>query len=89
MSKVANVKCSVDECVYWGSGNVCEADAIEINRNSGFSQGGITDSGFGGSDIEAGQLGEFITHSRKDSTASISQHTMCRTFKPKPTAHDR
>ncbi|MBO8126585.1 MAG: DUF1540 domain-containing protein [Firmicutes bacterium] len=31
--KHTGVKCTVDSCYYWGSGNVCEADEIEIKNN--------------------------------------------------------
>lgn len=40
------VKCSVDSCYYWGSGNVCQADAIMVKNNVdqiGFEIGTIGD----------------------------------------------
>ena len=30
---MAEIKCSVDSCSYWGKGNVCEADAIMVRNN--------------------------------------------------------
>ncbi|MEW5867227.1 MAG: DUF1540 domain-containing protein [Bacillota bacterium] len=27
-----NVKCSVDNCEYWGRGGVCNADTISVNK---------------------------------------------------------
>ncbi len=31
--KRTSVKCSVDSCYYWGSGNVCEANEIMVKNN--------------------------------------------------------
>ncbi|MGE5552278.1 MAG: DUF1540 domain-containing protein [Bacteroidota bacterium] len=30
---MAEIKCSVDSCSYWGRGNVCEADEIMVRNN--------------------------------------------------------
>ena len=29
---MSNLKCTVDTCHYWGSGNHCTADGIEVNN---------------------------------------------------------
>ncbi|MDI3548222.1 MAG: hypothetical protein PWR10_1874 [Halanaerobiales bacterium] len=44
---MARIKCTVDDCHYWGEGDICEADTIEVANN--FT---------GGADMEAGVLGE-------------------------------
>lgn len=33
MHSLAKIKCSVDNCAYWNSGNICGADGIEVSRN--------------------------------------------------------
>jgi len=43
---LAEIKCTVDNCYYWDSGNICAADAIEIAKNF-----------FGDDKMEAGYLG--------------------------------
>jgi len=30
-----SLKCSVDTCHFWGSGNHCTADGIEVNNQTG------------------------------------------------------
>lgn len=30
MTGVTDVKCNVRNCLYWGAGEICEADAIEV-----------------------------------------------------------
>ena len=30
---MAEIKCTVDNCYYWDSGNICAADAIEVAKN--------------------------------------------------------
>ena len=68
MGKVSNVKCSVDECVYWGVGDVCEAEAIEVNRNVRAHEGTI--SGIGGRrDMETGRMGELGLRMRREGVA--------------------
>ena len=29
-----NLKCTVDTCNYWGNGNRCTADSIEVNNQA-------------------------------------------------------
>ncbi len=87
MGKVSNVKCSVDECVYWGTGDVCEADAIEVNRDSRIQEG-VT-SPLGRRDMETGRIGDLGSRTRKEATVWTSEHTMCRTFRPRPVGRDR
>jgi hypothetical protein len=89
VGKVANVKCSVDECVYWGTGDVCEADTIEVNRNTRIHEGGTAGAGLSRRDMETGRLGDLSARARRESVAWTSEHTMCRTFRPRPTGRDR
>ena len=42
-----NIKCSVNNCNYWNTGDICGADAIEVARNNMGT----------GADFEAGTLG--------------------------------
>ncbi len=83
MGKVSNVKCSVDECVYWGTGDVCEAEAIEVNRNARPHEGAT--SGIGRRDMETGRMGDLSARMRREGAVWTSEHTMCRTFRPRPT----
>lgn len=124
MGRITGVKCTVSECVYWGSGNVCEADAIEVNRNpaqrgaargAGMEVGRIGErSGARGAargvdvevgrigergeargaardaDVEAGRIGERgETLGGGEFTAWASEHTMCKTFKPRAAGYSR
>jgi len=82
VGKVSNVKCSVNECVYWGAGDVCEAEAIEINRNVKVHEGFVVGPGRRG--METGHIGDLGSRIRKGSNAWTSEHTMCRTFRPRP-----
>jgi hypothetical protein len=63
----ADVKCTVTPCTYWSKGNVCSAEAIEVNNN--------TDVMNSSNDMEIGDIGK--------SKAGASCETMCKTFKPK------
>ncbi|HHY97784.1 MAG TPA: DUF1540 domain-containing protein [Firmicutes bacterium] len=44
-----DVRCSVDTCEYWGSGDVCNAEAIHVQHNSPVGTGGR---------MEIGEIGE-------------------------------
>lgn len=84
MGRITGVKCTVSECVYWGSGNVCEADAIEVNRNP--AQRGAAR----GAGMEVGRIGERgETLGGGEFTAWASEHTMCKTFKPRAAGYSR
>ncbi|MFW6035971.1 MAG: DUF1540 domain-containing protein [Halothermotrichaceae bacterium] len=43
---MAKIKCNVDNCYYWDTGNICGADEIEVAKNF-----------FDNSDMEAGAMG--------------------------------
>lgn len=43
---MTDVKCSVNSCTYWGTGNRCEADTIFVDNNIGE-----------GDDMEIGKIG--------------------------------
>ncbi len=85
MGRITGVKCTVNECAYWGSGDVCEADAIEVNRNAG-RRGAAR-----GADMEVGRIGERGAAGAGGAgfAARTSEHTMCKTFKPKPAGYGR
>ncbi|MDI7248210.1 MAG: DUF1540 domain-containing protein [Bacillota bacterium] len=83
MGRITGVKCTVSECAYWGSGNVCEADAIEVNRNP--AQRGAAR----GADMEVGRIGERGEARGRGLSARTSEHTMCKTFRPKPAGYTR
>ncbi|MGE5592964.1 MAG: DUF1540 domain-containing protein [Betaproteobacteria bacterium] len=104
MGRITGVKCTVSECAYWGSGNVCEADAIEVDRNSAL-RGGARDSGMEvgrigergeargrarATDVEVGRIGERGgAAAGTEFAVSASEHTMCKTFKPKAAGYTR
>lgn len=46
MYSLPEIKCSVDNCAYWDTGNICDAEAIEVSKNF-----------FGDDKMEAGALG--------------------------------
>ncbi|MCG8515681.1 MAG: DUF1540 domain-containing protein [Halanaerobiales bacterium] len=51
---MSKIKCSVDNCQFYGSGNICKANAIEVAKN--FKSG---------HDLEAGVLGKGSTSSNE------------------------
>lgn len=65
------VKCSVSNCTYWGSGNICTADAImvEIDRHARASF--------------REEIGEIQVDSGHKDVAQSSSDTCCHTFKPR------
>ncbi len=83
MGRITGVKCTVDECVYWGSGDVCEADAIEVNTNPAVARGAR------GADMEVGRIGERGTRGAGEFASRTSEETMCKTFRPRPAGYER
>jgi len=83
VGRITGVKCTVDECVYWGSGDVCEADAIEVNTNPAVARGAR------GADMEVGRIGERGARGAGEYASRTSEETMCRTFRPKPAGYER
>lgn len=67
---MTRVKCTVDTCQYWGQGQVCAADEIEVNSNYGGTGAGRT--AFADELSTAGQ-----------SAARTSAETMCQTYRPR------
>ncbi|WP_335868894.1 DUF1540 domain-containing protein [Bacillus sp. 2205SS5-2] len=67
MAKV-EVKCSISNCTFWGSGNQCNAETIQVDldAHANFSY------------EMAVELGEF---SHQDN-AGTSAETCCKTFNP-------
>ncbi len=64
---MARVRCRVEECTYWGRGNVCEADAIEVATNRRDVN------------MEVGTIGAPGQANR----ATNSRQTQCTTFRPR------
>ncbi len=69
--KTTGVSCYVDNCQYWGTGQVCKADQIVVDNSRGRT------SGRGSYGMEVGEMG------KGGSDATTSSETMCQTFKPK------
>lgn len=46
MYNLSEIKCTVDNCYYWDSGNICAAETIEVAKNF-----------FGDDKMEAGAFG--------------------------------
>ncbi len=69
MAHESRIKCYVDSCEYWGHGNKCMADEIEVDNMH------RTRPGKG--DMELGQLGAGHGEARK------SEETCCETFRPR------
>ncbi|MDR6225001.1 DUF1540 domain-containing protein [Desmospora profundinema] len=65
------VKCSVANCVFWGSGNNCTADAIMVDVDDNWNKNYEEEIG-----------GEFVDTDHQYS-ARISADTCCHTFRPK------
>lgn len=83
---MTKVRCTVDNCVYWGSGDVCKAEAIWINSN--MSDESIGQSSF--YDLEFAVEGPepSVSESGADSSsATSSRHTCCDTMRPKDHEH--
>ncbi|MEW6227665.1 MAG: DUF1540 domain-containing protein [Bacillota bacterium] len=83
MGRITGVKCTVDECVHWGTGNVCEADAIEVNTNPAAARGAR------GADMETGRIGERGARGAGEFASRTSEQTMCKTFRPRPAGYER
>ncbi|HHY45992.1 MAG TPA: DUF1540 domain-containing protein [Firmicutes bacterium] len=62
-----DVRCSVDTCGYWGTGDVCNAQAIHVQHNRPAGSTGK---------MEVGTIDQGVR-------ASTSEETCCRTFKPR------
>jgi len=73
---MARVKCTVDTCHYWGQGQVCTADEIEVN-----SQYGATGTGRTAFSAELSTAGQ--------SAARTSAETMCQTYRPRDSRSGR
>lgn len=65
------VKCSVSNCTYWGTQNVCNADVIMIDIDQHATR-----------QYNAEFAGETFDSEHRDSAATSSV-TCCHTFKPK------
>ncbi|MEI5908020.1 DUF1540 domain-containing protein [Bacillus spongiae] len=68
MAKV-EVKCSISNCTYWGKGNQCTADRIQVDLDAHADH----------SYEMAVELGEFFHQDYADTSAE----TCCKTFQPK------
>jgi len=64
---MAKINCTVDDCVYWGSGNICKADEILVTINEATGSAGR---------LELGEMGA-------TKNAKTSYETQCKTFKPR------
>lgn len=76
---MTEVKCRVESCHYWGSGDICNAETIQVDNNVSGSRT------FG---METGELySGKETHRTQDvqdkEHARTSEQTLCRTFRPK------
>ena len=69
MDKHNRIKCYVDSCEYWGHGNMCVADRIEVDNMSRRAPGK--------GDMEVGRLGAGYGEAR------ASDDTCCETFRPR------
>lgn len=68
---MAEIKCSVRSCHYWGQGQVCQADSIMVKNN----KPGDIDDELANPDMELGSIGNV--------DANSSQETCCETFRPR------
>jgi len=90
---LTEVRCKVSSCYYWGNGDVCKADTIMVDNDTGSTGRGVR--------MEAGDLSINTrndaqsdirksgtdVHSGSHSTnqARTSSETICSTFRPKGT----
>ncbi|MBO8141590.1 MAG: DUF1540 domain-containing protein [Firmicutes bacterium] len=65
------VRCTVNNCVYWDYGNRCGAEAILVISDSAVAQAGQADE-------EIGEIGH--------TPATASEETCCYTFRAKDKA---
>lgn len=71
---MTKVRCSVDNCEFWGKGDVCEAQSIWVKNNDNCD----IDIGFSAMDAEfAADFGD------ESPSAKTSRHTCCETMRPK------
>lgn len=74
---MTKVRCSVDNCEFWGKGDICKAEAIWVNSNSAAIEEDalLFDSEF------ATELGAL---SNSDSSSAMSsRQTCCATMRPR------
>ena len=76
---MAEVICSVTNCEYWGKGNVCRADKIWINNNSGEDLTGDIEFA---DELDFLSEGELVETSESESAVS-SYQTCCETMRPR------
>lgn len=76
---MAKVKCSVDSCEFWGEGQVCKADAIQVKNNMAGDRDDDLRMEFANEPGNA-PAGE---NAAKDTSAGTSRQTCCETMRPR------
>lgn len=96
---MTEVKCKVKSCHYWGSGDICQADKIEVDNAVGarttlevgdLTAGTAKDRDLGsprrgaaGAGMEIGDFGGTAEGRDVESLARTSREAICKTFRPK------
>lgn len=78
---MADIKCSVDSCEYWGEGQVCTADSIQVKNSMASDSDDELGTGRGG--MEVGSLGNEGRLRARSTTAKTSSDTCCETMRPR------
>lgn len=65
MIALTSVKCTVSDCYYWGRGDLCEADGIEVNVTHATANRGSHE----------------MTNVTNDHSAGASNKTQCTTYR--------
>lgn len=77
---MTRVRCSVDNCEFWGEGEVCNADAIWVKNNT---VGELT------FDMEVADESGFVSKEKegaegcRSTSAETSWETCCETMRPR------
>jgi hypothetical protein len=77
---MTKVKCTVDSCEYWGKGQVCNAEEIEVKNDITGDADRFSDHYINAA-MEVGA--EFDSLGFKDGDARTSAQTCCETMRPK------
>ncbi|HHX29317.1 MAG: DUF1540 domain-containing protein [Bacillota bacterium] len=74
---MTDVKCKVSSCHYWGHGDICQADSIMVDYNNRQSFGMEVGS------LDVGDRSGKSSVTTGNESATKSEETLCKTFRPK------
>jgi hypothetical protein len=91
---MTKVKCTVDNCEYWGEGQVCQADQILVKNDIAGDAAQFADHYINasmtefGDEMGGGVAGKKTAGAAGRADAQNSPQTCCDTMQPKDAKHD-